>query len=238
MKCKFCKNEFTASLEPKSIQAYTIENSEKFSPWIIIEVRGAEPVDYRLAEDFHLSSSESNTKFENVNLSEGEWVEYDENAGLPVSVLDIETKITKLMKSLKKNIRIANYSGYYDLIIANPKSNLHSLLPKINVTSLESTKPNPEIQIQVLKDMRDNKSFYHQNTSDSNILPNPPGAEDCCQSGCSNCVWDIYAKDVNEYERKLSLNKHDNKTIIPEPYMDPSIQAFMELERKLKASKS
>ncbi|KAJ3128728.1 hypothetical protein HK098_003720 [Nowakowskiella sp. JEL0407] len=89
-------NLLRVPIEPKTIKPYTIESSEQFAPWIILEVRGAEPVEYVLKDDLSVVGAESGTKFNEIDLTEGEWVEYDEEAKEPVGIMDIETKITKV----------------------------------------------------------------------------------------------------------------------------------------------
>ncbi|KDE06501.1 hypothetical protein MVLG_03153 [Microbotryum lychnidis-dioicae p1A1 Lamole] len=34
--------------------------------------------------------------------------------------------------------------------------------------------------------------------------PEPPGPEDCCQSGCAICVWDSYLSSIEEYHDALT----------------------------------
>ena len=45
--------------------------------------------------DFHAVSGESSYKFESVDLSELEWSEYNEQDDLPVSVMDVDSRIVK-----------------------------------------------------------------------------------------------------------------------------------------------
>ena len=33
-------------------------------------------------------------------------------------------------------------------------------------------------------------------------VPAEPGPEDCCQSGCVRCVWDVYDEQLEKYEDK------------------------------------
>lgn len=44
-------------------------------------------------QDGFLVQSESGTKFDDVDLSEGEWVEYDEKLGDSVGIYELEHKI-------------------------------------------------------------------------------------------------------------------------------------------------
>ncbi len=32
--------------------------------------------------------------------------------------------------------------------------------------------------------------------------PEPPGAYDCCENGCSPCVWDVYSDKLTEWKRR------------------------------------
>ncbi|KAG9065346.1 hypothetical protein KI688_002671 [Linnemannia hyalina] len=94
------------------------------------------------------------------------------------------------------------------------------------------------------------------------VKPSPPGAEDCCMSGCAHCIYDIYEEDRQEYKAKLAkvLDEISKAGIPPPPNikkgkggggastgnaqsandeeddMDPGMKAFLELERKLKGS--
>ncbi|KAF8933808.1 oxidoreductase-like protein [Dissophora ornata] len=83
------------------------------------------------------------------------------------------------------------------------------------------------------------------------IKPAPPGAEDCCMSGCAHCIYDIYEEDRQDYKRRLAkvLKEIGNAGLPPPPSvaasnggggsknddddMDPGMKAFLELERKL-----
>ncbi|KAF9094972.1 hypothetical protein BGX29_009233 [Mortierella sp. GBA35] len=94
------------------------------------------------------------------------------------------------------------------------------------------------------------------------VKPSPPGAEDCCMSGCAHCIYDIYEEDRQEYKTRLAKILHEiAKAGLPPPPnlntkkgdgdgvsagggaqstndedddMDPGMKAFLELERKLK----
>jgi len=38
--------------------------------------------------------------------------------------------------------------------------------------------------------------------------PLPPGASECCEGGCSPCVWDRYYEELNEWQaRYLAAQK-------------------------------
>ena len=78
--------------------------------------------------------------------------------------------------------------------------------------------------------------------------PLPPEDGNCCMSGCAVCVWDLYSDEFDEYtakKRKLkaALALKSNAPLKEEPeespaQIDPSIQAFRDLERQLADKRS
>ncbi|KAI9004842.1 oxidoreductase-like protein [Phycomyces nitens] len=82
-------------------------------------------------------------------------------------------------------------------------------------------------------------------------LPKKPESPDnCCMSGCAHCVWDMYQEDIEDYQAKRSAirqkfeeagepvptvlgrsNKSAAKEV--EEAMDPTMRAFLEMERKM-----
>ncbi|KAJ3388426.1 hypothetical protein HDU84_009786 [Entophlyctis sp. JEL0112] len=62
-------------------------------------------------------------------------------------------------------------------------------------------------------------------------VPLAPGPEDCCMSGCAHCVWDVYAAEIdiyNDYARE-----HGLALLSEEAKIDPSVQAFRDMERSI-----
>ncbi|KAG0225965.1 hypothetical protein BGW42_003982 [Actinomortierella wolfii] len=95
--------------------------------------------------------------------------------------------------------------------------------------------------------------FYDYHGYKIPVKPTPPGAEDCCMSGCAVCVYDVYEEDRQAYKESIAavLKQLEAAGIPPPPElagkhsqntpeedkdddMDPSMKAFLELERKLK----
>ena len=54
-----------------------------------MDCRGLEPIDYFFGEGFKVTA-ESGTVFQNVNLEEAEWVEYDENSSQSIGIYSLE----------------------------------------------------------------------------------------------------------------------------------------------------
>ncbi|KAF9213547.1 hypothetical protein BGZ59_005177 [Podila verticillata] len=95
MKCKFCKRESSADFSSKPV-AYEIENNDKFATIVTIECRGLEPVDFEPRMGWKAKGAESGTVFDEVDLSEGDWAEYDDKSELPVAISNIEAKFVKV----------------------------------------------------------------------------------------------------------------------------------------------
>ncbi|KAG0319645.1 hypothetical protein BGZ99_004976 [Dissophora globulifera] len=95
MKCKFCKCESSADLVSKPV-AYDIEHNDKFATLITIECRGLELVGFEPREGWKAKGAESGTVFEDIDLTEGDWAEYDEKSELPVGITSIESKFIKV----------------------------------------------------------------------------------------------------------------------------------------------
>ncbi|KAL1925150.1 uncharacterized protein VTP21DRAFT_33 [Calcarisporiella thermophila] len=94
MKCKFCSRQSSASFDTTSkplVRPYTADHSGQFSPVVVIECRGLEFVGFEPRDGWTAKGVESGTPFE-VDLSEGEWVDYDDKANNPVGVSEIEAK--------------------------------------------------------------------------------------------------------------------------------------------------
>ncbi|DBA74943.1 TPA: hypothetical protein ACH3X2_009270 [Trebouxia sp. C0005] len=56
--------------------------------------------------------------------------------------------------------------------------------------------------------------------------PQEPGPEECCQSGCSLCVWDMYKDNLHEYRVQQAQLRGETP---PVKALDP----FEEMELKL-----
>ncbi|KAJ3271261.1 hypothetical protein HDV01_006933 [Terramyces sp. JEL0728] len=140
------------------------------------------------------------------------------------------------------------YKGYWSLI--------HSVKPttKFKVpapTTNESTSVMKPIESffviekpTKLYDLKDITSLAQLSLKESLLQkPSPPTETDCCMSGCSTCVWDLYQDEFDEYlSMKKSLIEKKKEfgvlsEFIPEESIeiDPSIKAFRDLERSKKS---
>ncbi|XVE97639.1 hypothetical protein REPUB_Repub03eG0036100 [Reevesia pubescens] len=89
-KCKFCMREGTVTMIPGRGQPLTQAESEegKYAPLMLFESRGYEPVGFIFGGGWKVESLEG-TKFEDVDLSGGDFAEYDEKGECPVMISNL-----------------------------------------------------------------------------------------------------------------------------------------------------
>lgn len=84
-----------ASISVVETGAYSSASSGEFAVVARLECRGVEVTAWRPHPDTaFVVEAESGKEFADVDLSE-EWTEFDEEAGAPVSVLEVETRVEK-----------------------------------------------------------------------------------------------------------------------------------------------
>ncbi|CAO3598529.1 unnamed protein product [Absidia cylindrospora] len=94
MRCKFCKRESTAQFDPSS-KVVSYNDSGKFQKMAVFDVRGLELVDFSPRDTWLAKGTETGTSFDDIDLLEGEWADYDEKAGEPVGISSIEVQFKK-----------------------------------------------------------------------------------------------------------------------------------------------
>lgn len=97
-KCKFCGRDGTVTMIPSKGSPLTQDHSEsgKFSPLMAFDCRGFEPMDFIFANGWRAVSIEG-TKFDEIDLSEGDFSEYDEKGECPVMISNLRAtfEVTK-----------------------------------------------------------------------------------------------------------------------------------------------
>lgn len=93
-KCRNCGRESSANLDGP-VTPYTAQQSGKKASIITFETRGCEFVGFRADGEWvcHGTEGKKKTPFEGVDLSEGEWYDYDDSAGAEVSITEIEWSV-------------------------------------------------------------------------------------------------------------------------------------------------
>eukprot|EP00597_Dinobryon_sp_UTEXLB2267_P002109 CAMPEP_0170059712 /NCGR_PEP_ID=MMETSP0019_2-20121128/1902_1 /TAXON_ID=98059 /ORGANISM="Dinobryon sp., Strain UTEXLB2267" /LENGTH=152 /DNA_ID=CAMNT_0010265061 /DNA_START=50 /DNA_END=508 /DNA_ORIENTATION=+ len=74
---------------------YTADNAGKYVTILVLECRGIEPTSCIPGEDFSAETS-GGTVFSNIDLSDGDWAEYDEENDASVSITDVVYIIEKM----------------------------------------------------------------------------------------------------------------------------------------------
>lgn len=94
-RCKMCKRESSATLRTTN-KKYTIEDSGKDVRMVEIDARGLDVVEFIPVGKFSAKGAETTTKFEEVDLEDGEWYDYDEKANEEVSITDASWSFAKV----------------------------------------------------------------------------------------------------------------------------------------------
>ncbi|KAI9582918.1 UPF0587 protein CG4646 [Glossina fuscipes] len=98
MKCKMCGRENTIDVVEKSNDVYTEKDAGKFKTIVVFDCRGAEPIEFSPRTGWIVQSADNGQAFEDVDLSEDDWVEYDQKNQTPVGIYEFGAKFIKLKK--------------------------------------------------------------------------------------------------------------------------------------------
>ncbi|XGW04642.1 hypothetical protein V3C99_015660 [Haemonchus contortus] len=92
-KCKLCNRVNTVAIVQDSIGKYdAADHNEEWQPMIQLDCRGLEPIDFDPRMGWTAVGTESGTVFEDIDLSEKAWADYDEKAGEATEISDIEVR--------------------------------------------------------------------------------------------------------------------------------------------------
>jgi len=78
--------------------AYTADDTGSFKTIVVFDCRGVEPVEFSPRTGWKVQSAENGQTFEDVDLSEDDWVEYDQKNKSSVGVYEFASKFIKLKK--------------------------------------------------------------------------------------------------------------------------------------------
>ncbi|KAI0053343.1 DUF866-domain-containing protein [Auriscalpium vulgare] len=95
-RCGMCRRESSARFEPAStVIPYSADANGQFASFLTIDCRGLEFIGFDPRGTWKCKGVESGTVFDEVDLTDGEWVDYDEKTKEPVGITNIESKWTK-----------------------------------------------------------------------------------------------------------------------------------------------
>ncbi|KAK3203971.1 hypothetical protein GRF29_106g1241701 [Pseudopithomyces chartarum] len=93
-KCKNCKREHSANIKAAPA-TYEQSDPPKTVNLLELDCRGLEFTEFKAEGEFEAKGAESVTKFTAIDLSEGEWFDYDEKAGEEVSITNVKWEIRR-----------------------------------------------------------------------------------------------------------------------------------------------
>jgi len=90
--CKFCRARVSMNVDPKSYGAY--QGQPQPAPIVVLELRGAEPVELDIEDLWVITAAESGETFPNADLTE-DWCDYDEKGAQSVCVSGVAIGFTR-----------------------------------------------------------------------------------------------------------------------------------------------
>ncbi|PKA55896.1 hypothetical protein AXF42_Ash014568 [Apostasia shenzhenica] len=101
-KCKLCGRDGSIQMIAGHGQPLTLEQSQKeeFAKLMIFDSRGFEPTDFSFADGWKAESMAGSTY--NVDLSAGEFAEYDEKGACPVGISNLQAKFSVVKKQERR----------------------------------------------------------------------------------------------------------------------------------------
>ncbi|VDM49919.1 unnamed protein product [Toxocara canis] len=91
-KCKLCGRVNSLDIIKDSFQAYTIEGNEQYQPIVKFDCRGVEPTEFDPRGGWRAVGVESGTPFEDIDLSEKEWADYDEKSSVATEITELDAR--------------------------------------------------------------------------------------------------------------------------------------------------
>lgn len=87
--------DWFSEILPDSYKPYKIEDNEFYQSIVKFDCRGLEPIDFDPRANWEAEGAESGTKFDDIDLNEKEWAEFDEKTNEPVEINEISSRFVK-----------------------------------------------------------------------------------------------------------------------------------------------
>uniref|UniRef100_A0A0M3JBP1 UPF0587 protein (inferred by orthology to a C. elegans protein) n=1 Tax=Anisakis simplex TaxID=6269 RepID=A0A0M3JBP1_ANISI len=88
-KCKLCGRVNSLDIVKDSYKPYSIDDSEQYHPIVKFDCRGVEPTAFDPRVGWKAVGTESGTPFDDIDLSEKEWADYDEKASAATEITEV-----------------------------------------------------------------------------------------------------------------------------------------------------
>uniref|UniRef100_A0A336KZU9 CSON001249 protein n=1 Tax=Culicoides sonorensis TaxID=179676 RepID=A0A336KZU9_CULSO len=98
IKCKLCMRESSIDIVEGSNGIYTENDVGKFKSIVSFDCRGIEPVEFSPRSGWIAKATENGQKFEDIDLSEDDWADYDEKNNQSVGITEFKSQFIKLKK--------------------------------------------------------------------------------------------------------------------------------------------
>ncbi|XP_011641457.1 UPF0587 protein C1orf123 homolog [Pogonomyrmex barbatus] len=95
-KCKLCSRENSVMIIEDSIKSYTAKDQDQYKPMVTFDCRGIEPIDFSAREGWTIQTVNEGSKFDAVDLTEGEWEDFCDKIFEPVSIFEIQHNFKKV----------------------------------------------------------------------------------------------------------------------------------------------
>ncbi|KAL3267410.1 hypothetical protein HHI36_011539 [Cryptolaemus montrouzieri] len=95
-RCKLCGRENSLSIVDGTNAKYKNDDQGNFKSIVTFDCRGIEPVEFTPTDGWIVKVEGSTKLFEDVNLAEKEWVEYDEKINQSVGIYDFKFQFVKI----------------------------------------------------------------------------------------------------------------------------------------------
>ena len=110
IKCKLCSRENSIDILTETVSSYGYADSEanKFTTIVVFDCRGIEPIDfdprvgwmasgYKVAtEDDDTEDQETGTTFNDIDLSDKEWADFDDKSGESTFISEFQCNFVKV----------------------------------------------------------------------------------------------------------------------------------------------
>ncbi|ELT99147.1 hypothetical protein CAPTEDRAFT_183158 [Capitella teleta] len=95
LKCKGCMRENSIDIIQDSIGKYTMDDCPKFKTIVAFDCRGVEPIAFDPRVSWSAEGEETRSPFA-VDLSQGDWADFDEKNSESVGIYELENQFVSL----------------------------------------------------------------------------------------------------------------------------------------------
>lgn len=93
-RCRGCNRSHTANVTAAP-SSYNACSPPKRQNIIVLDCRGLDLIDFKADGNWSAKGAESGTSFTDIDLTPGEWFDYDEKAGEEVSIKEISWEVRR-----------------------------------------------------------------------------------------------------------------------------------------------